>query len=206
MNPWWVTAIAGVVYGCAAFLAIQFGAAVCANAVPFADGPRPGRPPVVMLVAGSAVCGAALSLRGADLPSLGLAGLLVSALAACWYSDVRCGIVPDVFTLVPLGIVLAIAVLMRNPAPFVAATVVFVPFAVAAMLSHGRGMGWGDVKLVALGAVVLGDRSLLAFSAACLAAVVVAAVRRRRTEPMAFAPYLASAIALALPIFPPAAI
>jgi prepilin signal peptidase PulO-like enzyme (type II secretory pathway) len=205
MNPWWVTAIAGVVYGCAAFLAIQFGAAVCANAVPFADGPRPGRPPVVMLVAGSAVCGAALSLRGADLPSLGLAGLLVSALAACWYSDVRCGIVPDVFTLVPLGIVLAIAVLMRNPAPFVAATVVFVPFAVAAMLSHGRGMGWGDVKLVALGAAVLPlQTAMLAFSGACIVAVVVAAARRRRTEPVAFAPYLSAAMAvtLAFPVFP----
>jgi prepilin signal peptidase PulO-like enzyme (type II secretory pathway) len=205
MNPWWVTAIAGVVYGCASFLAIQLGGAVCAKVVPFADGPRPGRPPVVMLVAGSAICGASLSVRGADVPSLGLAGLLVAALAACWYSDVRCGIVPDMFTLVPLGIVLAIAVLMRNPAPFVAATVVFVPFAVAAALSHGRGMGWGDVKLVALGAAVLPLQSaMLAFSGACIVAVVVAAARRKRTEPVAFAPYLSAAMAvtLAFPVFP----
>ena len=67
------------------------------------------------------------------------------------------------------------------------------------MLSKGRGLGWGDVKLVALGAAVLGLRtSVLAFSAACLLAVAIAVVRRRRHEPIAFAPYLAGSMTVAL--------
>jgi prepilin signal peptidase PulO-like enzyme (type II secretory pathway) len=205
MNPWWVDAVAAIVYGCAAYLALQIGALVCRDIVPFDDGPAPGRPPVAGLVAGTAVCGLSLALRGADVPTLGIALLLIAALAACWYSDVRCGIVPDVFTLIPLGIVFAIAVAMRNPLPFVGAALVFVPFAIAAFLSKGRGMGWGDVKLVALGAAVLPlGSAMLAFAAACLAAVCVAAIRRRRTEPIAFAPYLSGAIAVAVafPVFP----
>ena len=205
MNPWWVTAVAGLVYGCAAYLVVQVSERICAGIVPFEDGPAPGKPPVAALVAGAAICGASLASRGADAPALAIAGLLIVSLAACWYSDVRCGIVPDAFTLVPLGIVFVVATFERNPAPFVAAAVVFVPFAIAAFLSKGRGMGWGDVKLVALGAAVLPLQSaMLAFSAACIVAVIVAAVRRRRMQPIAFAPYLSGAIAVALafPVFP----
>jgi hypothetical protein len=45
---------------------------------------------------------------------------------------------------------------------------------------------------------------MLAFAGACLVAVFVAAIRKRRTEPIAFAPYLAGAIAaaIAFPLFP----
>jgi leader peptidase (prepilin peptidase)/N-methyltransferase len=205
MTPWWICAIAGVVYACATYLVLQLAARICDGIVPFDDGPAPGKPPVLALIAGAGFCGVALALRGADIPSLLLAALLTVALAACTYSDIRCGILPDVFTLVPLAIVLLIALVMRNPVPFIAAVVVFAPFAIAAFISGGRGMGWGDVKLVALGAAVLPLQSaMLAFSAACIVAVVVAAIRRRRTEPIAFAPYLSGAIAaaLAFPIFP----
>jgi prepilin signal peptidase PulO-like enzyme (type II secretory pathway) len=60
-------------------------------------------------------------------------------------------------------------------------------------------MGWGDVKLVALGGAVLGiHAAVLAFAAACLIAVAVAALLKRRSEPIPFAPYLAVAIAVAL--------
>jgi prepilin signal peptidase PulO-like enzyme (type II secretory pathway) len=75
----------------------------------------------------------------------------------------------------------------------------FLPFALAALLSKGRGMGWGDSKLAALGGAVLGlQLSLLTFAAACLALVAVGWIRNRRTEPMAFAPYLAVAIVFGL--------
>jgi len=205
MNPWWIVLIATVAFGCVGFLSVQLSAAVCKNVVPFEDGPKPGRPPVTALVVGSALVGMSLALRGADLPTLGIVALLTVSLVACWYSDVLCGVVPDYFTLVPLGLWLLVAALMHNFVPAIGALIVFVPFAVFALLSKGRGMGWGDVKLATLGAAVLGvQAAFLAFAGACLVAVFIAAIRRRRSEPIAFAPYLAGAIAisLALPVFP----
>ncbi len=192
-------------FACAAYLVIQYVASLCEKIVPFDDGPKPGRPPTVALIAGVAVIGGVLASRGLPIPALGLFAILTSSLAACWYSDVRCGIVLDYFTLGPLVIVLLVGLLGHNLRPIVSALVVFLPFAVAAYVSKGRGMGWGDVKLVALGAAVLGlGTAVLAFATACLAAVVVAAIKRRRNDPIAFAPYLAGSIALAIaiPVFP----
>jgi prepilin signal peptidase PulO-like enzyme (type II secretory pathway) len=207
MNPWWIDVIATVVFACVGFLSIQLSSAVCANVVPFEDGPPPGRPPVTALIVGTALVGLSLSIRGASAPSLVLVALVMVSLVACWYSDVRCGIVPDYFTIVPLAFWLLISVASKNYVPLVSAAVVFVPFAAAALLSKGRGMGWGDVKLVTLGAAILGwQPAVLAFAGACLIAVFVAMIRKRRSEPIAFAPYLAGAIAavLAFPLFPPA--
>jgi prepilin signal peptidase PulO-like enzyme (type II secretory pathway) len=60
-------------------------------------------------------------------------------------------------------------------------------------------MGWGDVKLAALGGAVLGaGAALIAFAAACLVAVGVAWARGRGAEPIAFAPYLVASIGAAL--------
>ena len=205
MNPWWIDLIATVVFGCVGFLSIQLSALVCRNVVPFDDGPKPGRPPVMALVIGAAIVGFSLSMRGATLPSLAIVGVLLVPLVACWYSDILCGIVPDYFTVLPLGLWLVFSVFVHNYASLMGAAVMFVPFAIFALLSKGRGMGWGDVKLAALGGAVLGaPTAMLAFAGACLVAVFVAAIRRRRTEPIAFAPYLAGAIAaaLAFPLFP----
>ena len=205
MNAWWFAPLVGLFYGCAASLGLRWSASLCDEIVPFEDGPRPGKPPTIALIVGATIVGAILASRG--LPVLGLAvfAVLVVSLVACWYSDVRCGIVPDSFTLLPLVLVLGIALVERNPMPVVSAVVVLVPFAGAAFLSKGLGMGWGDVKLVALGAAALGIRnSVLAFSAACLVAVAIAMIRRRRNEPIAFVPYLAGSITVALtfPVFP----
>lgn len=204
MNLLWFAPLIGLFYGFTASLGLKCSASMCDEIVPFDDGPRPGKPPTIALIVGAAIVGTILASRGLPIWGLVVSALLVVSLAACWYSDVRCGIVPDYFTLVPLVIVLAIAVVERNPTPIVSAVVVFIPFAGAALLSKGLGMGWGDVKLVALGAAVLGLRnSVLAFSAACLLAVAVAMIRRRRHEPIAFVPYLAGSIttALTFPVF-----
>ncbi len=205
MSAWWMVVLVGLLYGCASFLGVRLSAMLCANIAPFDDGPRPGKPPTFALIAGAAAIGSSLALHAVPVPALGLFVVLVVSLVACWYSDVRCGIVLDYFTLVPLALVLAVSLVNRNITPLVSALVVFLPFAFAAALSKGRGMGWGDVKLVALGAAVLGlQTSVLAFAAACLVAVTIAAIRKRRTEPIAFAPYLAGAIgaALVFPMFP----
>jgi prepilin signal peptidase PulO-like enzyme (type II secretory pathway) len=202
--PWWLLAVIGMVFACGTYLTIQFAAFLCKDIVPFEDGPRAGKPPVLALVAGSFAVGMLLGMRTSNIPLLAIELVLVVSLAAAWYSDVRCGIVPDYFTLIPLGIVLGVAVLTHQYGPLVSAAVVFLPFGAAAFLSKGRGMGWGDVKLAMLGAAVLPlEAAILAFAAACFVAVVVAVVRNRRSEPIAFAPYLACAIALgmAVPVF-----
>ena len=202
--PLWVVAIVAMVFGCIGFLAMELSAFVCRSIEPFDDGPPPGRPPRILLVVGSACVGAILTAKLGLGLELIVPAIVVVALVASWYADALCGIIPDYFTLVPLAILVVLRLLAGDWMSLLVMIAVTLCFAVAAFMSKGRGMGWGDVKLVALGAVVLGDRSLLAFAAACLAAVIVAAIRRRRTQPIAFAPYLASAIALALtlPIFP----
>ncbi len=191
--------LVGALYGCAAFLAVQLSASICAGIVPFEDGPKPGKPPTAWLIGGAIVAGAIMTMRGADLPQLGLAALLIVSLIASWYSDVLVGIVPDYFTLVPLGALLLLAVVGHEWSTFIAMTAITVPFAVAAYLSKGRGMGWGDVKLVALGGAALGlQTAVIAFAGACLLAVIIAVLRKRRHEPIALAPYLAAAIGVAL--------
>ena len=56
------------------------------------------------------------------------------------------------------------------------------------------------MKLAALGGAVLGAESAtLALALACIVAALVAFARRQTRVPIAFAPYLAAAIAIAMP-------
>ena len=74
-----------------------------------------------------------------------------------------------------------------------------IPFAIAAFASRGRGMGWGDVKLVAFGGAVLGlETAVAAFCGACILAVLIAVWRKALKEPLPFAPYLAGSIAITM--------
>lgn len=186
-----------------------FGLASCAgillagtiSASPFEDGPVPGKPPVVAIATGAALVGILLALRGSGAQSMVLYAIVVCALSAIWCTDVRYGIVPDVFTLVPLALVFALAIEQRAVLPFASAAIAFVPFAALAALSHGRGMGWGDAKLAALGGAVLGGEiALAAFAAGAFVAAAYALLRRRHKAVIAFAPYLAAAIGAALPL------
>lgn len=207
--PWWIDAVVGLIFGCAAYLAIQMSAAVCRGIEPFEDGPEPATPPANLLIGCAALVGALAAARFYGiLPGHLLAiALVVTALVACTYSDILCGIVPFYFTLVPLVLLLAldvaIAFVAHDYTLLIGAAIVTVPFAGAALFSKGIGMGWGDVKIVAMGGLLLGQPAILVFAAAGVAAVVIAAIRKRRHEPIAFVPYLAGAIALAvaLPVF-----
>ncbi|HVA27480.1 MAG TPA: A24 family peptidase [Candidatus Baltobacteraceae bacterium] len=182
-----------------AFLGVLLASQICEATTAFEDGPSSGSTSIPLLLGCVALLGAVVSMRGLSVPQLGVVAVLSLCLSAIWYSDVRRGIVPDVFTLVPLVAILGAAAYFQQWSMLLSSAVVFVPFAGAALFSKGRGMGWGDVKLVALGGALLGAESaVLAFGIACAAAVIVAFVRNRRHEPIAFAPYLVGAIALAI--------
>jgi prepilin signal peptidase PulO-like enzyme (type II secretory pathway) len=167
-------------------------------------GPQPGVVPRQALIVGSAVLGAIAAYRGLPLPGLAIVGLACGLLSAVWASDVVRGIIPDVFTVVPLGAILLAAALAGHWEVVTAAVVPALPFAFLAWRSGGLGLGWGDVKLAMLGGPLIGMQyALMAFALGCLAAVVVARVRKTSHQPIAFAPYLASAIALPLALVIP---
>jgi len=200
VSGWWVTPLIGLLFGCAAYLGVQLSAAVCDSIEPFEDGPKPGNPPIPLLLGGAVAIGLLLAARGIPLVQLALAAILTVSLVASWYSDVRAGIISDYFTLVPLGVFVLLAVVARDYGSLISSAAVAIPFAIAALISRGRGMGWGDVKLIALGGAALGIQiAIVAFAGACLIAVVAAIVGKRRSEPIAFAPYLAGAMAIMLP-------
>jgi leader peptidase (prepilin peptidase)/N-methyltransferase len=195
-------AFVAAMFACAAFLAVQLSAEVCKGIQPFDDGPTPGNPPTLWLIAGAGLVGAVLALRGGmTLPHLALGAVLVSALVAAWYADVLTGIVPDYFTLVPIALFLIVFAVTHDYMRVFQALITAAPFAAVALMSRGRGMGWGDVKLAGLGGVALGWQPMIPFFAmACLVAAAIALFRRRKHEPIAFAPYLAGAIGVALTV------
>jgi leader peptidase (prepilin peptidase)/N-methyltransferase len=190
-----------VFFGCLGFLGVELSRIACARVTPLDGAPPLGEPPVIALVAGAAFIGALLVVRGAQPLQIGEFALVVLALVACWSSDSLRGIVPDVFTLVPLAILLLLSISRRDWLSVASAAIAFVPFAIAAFLTKGRGMGWGDAKLVALAGVALGaPLAILAMIVACIAAVAGYQIKRIKAGPIAFAPYIAAAVGVALPL------
>ena len=191
---------ASIVFGSLAWFGVLLAARVCRDLPGLPESPPPGRVPVAGLCAAAAVIGGILAWHGIAPLQLLLLGGTCMALVGAWSSDVTNGIVPDLFTLVPLAAVVAFAIATQSWWLIFSAAVPLLPFGLAALASKGRGMGWGDVKLAALGGAVLGAQiALLAFSAGCLIAVVYALVAGKRGTAIAFAPYMAGAIAVALP-------
>lgn len=192
---------AALVFGCLAWFGVVLAARVCRDLPRLEDGPPPGAAPIPYLIGGSSLVGALLVLHHAPVLQVLLMGLVCMALVAAWCSDAAYGIVPDLFTLGPLVAVLGVAVALGAWWLLVSALVPLLPFAIAALLSKGRGMGWGDVKLVALGGALLGMQvAVIAFSCASLAAVLVYRRRGLAHGPIAFAPYLVAAIGLSLAV------
>jgi prepilin signal peptidase PulO-like enzyme (type II secretory pathway) len=193
--------LAVVFFGCVAFIGTQLSRTVCADVAPERDGPSPGTPPYAILTAAAAVLGGSLVALGTTPLQIGIAAIVVFALVACWCSDTICGIVPDVFTLAPLGVLLLFALAQRDWSIVASASIVLVPFAAAAFFSRGYGMGWGDVKLVALAGAALGaPLAVFTLAIACVAAVVGHRISKAAGKPIAFAPYIAAATGIALPL------
>jgi prepilin signal peptidase PulO-like enzyme (type II secretory pathway) len=197
-------AVGMLLFAAAALLGILLAEHICARVEAFADGPPSVAPRPWLIVAVLAFVGGFVALHGFAASVLAVGSVAAFALAGCWYCDLARGIVPDFFTLFPLGCLGVFAAVQGEWRVVISALVPFVPFALAAAFSRGRGMGWGDAKLVALGGAVLGvQAALIAFAVSCLAAGLVSRLQGRQGTPVAFAPYLvvAAAGALALGVY-----
>ncbi len=192
-----------MIFGGTAYLAIRFSQRVCAKVEPFADGPAPGQPPIMWMYATTlliSVLSARHMLSIGDHPNLPLLvepflktvalGLLSACLISAWYCDARCGIVPDWCTVPATLLLLLMSLLGREWFVLIGALLLTAPFALQAYRSKGLGMGWGDVKLVALGGAFLGPLAFFTTTLSCIAMIVYAKITKRSHEPMAFAPYL----------------
>lgn len=195
--------IAAVTGALAAWTGTMFAGILCRDVVPFEDGPTPV--PFKrwhFLIAGAAV-GASASVHGWNPAHLAGATLLLGALATCAACDLRCGILPDICTVGVIALTVGFAGWSGNWAPALSATCIAVPFAAVALLTRGRGMGWGDVKLAAAGAAVLGIGG--AVVAYVFAATIAYAIARRGAalqRPLPFGAYLAGSIAVGLVAIP----
>lgn len=158
-------------------------------------------PPATLVVIAGALLGTLLVGRAAPPAQIVPAAVAIVALAAIVMVDSRYGIIPDACTLLPLAIVAGLAFWRHDWWVVISALVPFVPFAIAAVLSHGYGMGWGDVKLAALGGALLGaEVSAVALSLACIVAVLTARAVFKTKQPVPLGPFMAVAIAAALPV------
>jgi prepilin signal peptidase PulO-like enzyme (type II secretory pathway) len=190
-------------FAAAAWLGVFVAGAFSAGRVAYINGPANGPAPVDLpgwaIPAFGALVGAGLASRGEAALDLATMAFVLAALVACAVCDWRLGVVPDLFTLVPLATLLLISSVHGNVVPLLSACFAAFPFAAAALLSKGRGMGWGDVKMVALGGALLGVRDVIL--GLTVASAVAFAASRNRGAPqrqIAFAPCLACGFAAAL--------
>lgn len=188
------------IFGCSAYLALNLAAAVYGKVEPVRGGAKPGALEAIVSILVATFFGGVMAARGTDLADLAVSGAVIVGLSAVIWTDLTRGIVADWFALPPLALVLILDALRGTiVAAAIAVALVTLPFAIAALVSKGKGLGFGDVKIVALGAAVMdAQTAILVYAAACFIACVVAVARRRRAEPFAFSPYLAAAIAVGL--------
>jgi prepilin signal peptidase PulO-like enzyme (type II secretory pathway) len=193
--------LTAALFAAAGWIGTLAAGALCAGRTPFDDGPQPvafRRWPFAL--AGCCI-GAVLAAHGAPPAQLAVLVLVMFALAGGAAADLACGVLPDVFTLGPLALIVGFGFAARDVTPALGAAFAFAPFAAAAIFSRGRGMGWGDVKLAALGGALLGARdATLAFALAAIAAYVIARRTGGARRPIAFGPYLAASIVATLAV------
>jgi prepilin signal peptidase PulO-like enzyme (type II secretory pathway) len=184
-------------FGGAGWLGLTLSDRMCPGITPFDDGPAPGKVNRWFLIAVTALIGLGVAQRPNPL-DWAVSFLVVAALAGGWATDIRTGILPDVFTLVPLGLVAGIGLIERHWSVPLSALGIALPFALVAFFSKGRAMGWGDVKLVGLAGAVAGFLPAMPLlSIACLVGAITAKIKCPG-KPFALGPYLAVVIGLAV--------
>jgi hypothetical protein len=201
--PLWVTLVTAAIFGCSAYLALNSAAAIYGKVEPVRGGAKPGAREATVSIVVATIFGGTLAARGTPLVDLAVADVVIVGLSGAIWTDRTRGTVADWFTLPPLGLVLGLAAFRGSiVATALAATLVTLPFAVAALVSKGKGLSFGDVTIVAIGAAVMdAQTAIIVYAAVCFIACAVAVARRRQTEPFAISPYLAAAIAVGL-LFP----
>jgi prepilin signal peptidase PulO-like enzyme (type II secretory pathway) len=199
-----LTLVAGaIVFGAAGWLGTIVATERYGAIPPRHDGPASRTLPAALLVAVAACVGVLVVAHGPAPDEIAIALLAVVALCVCAAADARTGVIPDLFTLAPLAIVLVDAVVRRAWDPLAGALFALVPFALIALVTRGRGMGWGDVKLAVLGGALVGMGGIaLAVVVASLAVTAIGVLRGRGRVPIAFGPYLAASIGAALALGP----
>jgi prepilin signal peptidase PulO-like enzyme (type II secretory pathway) len=192
-------ALSAVGFAAAAWFGVFLAGAFCAGRKASIEGAAAVDLPAWGIPAFGALVGAGLASHGEAALDLATMAFTLAALIACAVCDWRLGVVPDIFTLVPLATLLLISCVHGNVVPLLSGCLAAFPFAGAALLSKGRGMGWGDVKMVALGGALLGVRDVIL--GLIVASAVAFAVSRSCVAPrrqIAFAPCLACGFAAAL--------
>lgn len=193
--------IGAALFGAAGWLGTLLSEALYGKLAPEADGPAAIVVPEWTFIAVAGCVGLFVGMRGESPVHVALLLIAVMSLAACAATDFRAGMIPDLFSLGALLIVLAYAAVQHDWAPLLSALFVFVPFAALAMFSKGRGMGWGDVKLATLGGALVGMVGItLAVGVASISAYIVGRTSGRLKQPIAFGPYLAASIGVALAV------
>ncbi len=141
---------------------------------------------------------AALRFAG-DWLSVGLCCVLSSVLIVLAVIDWRTFEIPDGLnlTIALLGLVRLLTDLPHWPLYLIGACSVGGLFFLIWLVTQGRGLGFGDVKLMAAAGLLLGwKRILLALVVGCVAGSVIHLLRMRRGagKKLAFGPYLAGGI------------
>lgn len=189
--------LSAFIFGCAASVAVTLAQLLTARVPDLDDAPRRTNLHPVIPVAFTAALGVLLAARGADTLQLAVVALAAIPLVGSWYSDARKGIIPDWFTLLPLALIAVYVVLHHAWAVALFSVIMFAIFACAAIISHGRGMGWGDAKLAGVAGAILGlPWSFGVLGVACLAATIASIIRDRGKTPIAFGPYIAVSVLL----------
>ncbi len=133
-----------------------------------------------------------------------LASLLASALLALSVIDARTGEIPPGLNAAVLVLAVLAAVLDRNNwlSHVAGLFAVSVPLWLVWLLTKGRGIGGGDIKLMAAAGLFIGWRNIVLslFLACVLAAVIhlILMAAKKAGRSLAFGPYLSAAILLAL--------
>ncbi len=201
--PSWVGPVAFVAFACAGYMATEFAEWVAPRfarhigVVPV-EAFVPALARIALAIATGTV-GAAYLTRGTSALGVALVMLACLTLDTACCLDIRLRTLPLALTAPALGLAAAVTLIGGGWQPLVLTAAIVLPFAIAALISQGRNIAWSDVALIAVGALVLNPiLGLLTLAATCFVASGVAMARRRTAEPIAFAPYLATTIQLAL--------
>lgn len=128
--------------------------------------------------------------------------LLISALIVVFFTDLKSQIIPDqiVYPAIFFSLIFLISQSPNIPiSPILSASGAALFFLTLVVVTRGRGMGWGDVKLAGLMGLILGFPKIivalyLAFLTGAIIAVILVLVGKKRFgQSIPFGPFLSGA-------------